>query len=273
LAEGLHAGGTCVDCGNLVTLGADSGGDGGAFEHKEVTTAELAPAENSRQQGERWAARGWGKRRRLRRTRVKCRGVEGQCGVIDLANALSTCECLNMEHVHNSAAAHVAGVVDIGTHFAGGNFRMRLRRGWGRFTRVGCFRPMMGVGDSDCYPRLRHGRSCTWNWRRQRPRAGFLLLCANHECCVGPLVTGSPLPNPSQNSLRGGRRGGRDRRGKTVSPPTRSERLLARHMELARVSTSSPASLPALYNTPSEQGQFSGFGPPAVFIYYRLAPH
>jgi hypothetical protein len=59
LAEGLQVGGTCVHCGNLVTLGADSGGDDGVFEHKEVTAEAPAPADNGRQhwQGERWAAR------------------------------------------------------------------------------------------------------------------------------------------------------------------------------------------------------------------------
>ena len=73
LAEGCHAGGTCVKCGSVVTIGGVFEGMEDLVERTEHKEEASEPGVTDRK-GERWAARGWGKRRRMRRKQAVCAG-------------------------------------------------------------------------------------------------------------------------------------------------------------------------------------------------------
>ena len=230
----------------------------GLVERADQQEAASEPAVSERR-GERWAARGWGKRRRTRRKRAARRGADGGCNMIPLTHVLFTCSCLDGDHVVSSAAArHVTGALVDGTHDAGGIIRGRVRRMRGRFVSDN-WRRIRGGGRDGWYSRTRNCRPRSWYRRRLRPRAGHdLFACANRLCCVCPWSLAHPYRIPRKKFLRGGRRGGLGC-GKTVSSQSFSERLLARRMELTRVSASSPATPPEPDNTPQEHGLFGSW--------------
>ena len=224
---GVCVGGTCLTCGNIVTVGTDMEGvdDGelldtasGVAQSPDVGGQGQEPGKGV-SSGKRWQ-RGWGRQsHKHARKRKTVRGVVAGCFPLSLTDDVLSCSCLNGHHPAVDGWRSVSGY-QAGYRCQGHIARNAWKISGGSGLSV---RRVMFGGRQSCSA-SGASRQRVLCGRCRRSRDGVLgSTCINlRASAVRRKVTSRTLQNPSQISREGGGRGdaplrrgdgGRRRRG------------------------------------------------------------